>query len=330
MKKVLSHITLLLLLSFPVKMAVGQYTGATAKLDQDTMMIGDRNNLELTVTVPAGSFVHWPLLMDTLTRFIEIHRRSVIDTVATDKDRYTIRQSLSITSFDSGSYVIPPILFKYSIKGDSLTYFTETLPVRLEVSSPEINPEEDIMPIKPPLKAPVTFREMLPWIGLAMLALVLAFLAYYFLFRKKKKPPVVTTRLKPSIPPYEAALEAFEALRQKKLWQAGRVKDYYSELTDIVREYIELRFPVRALEMTTSEIEAALRQTEANSMAREKLHQTLLLADLVKFAKVQPLPLENDVSLNHCVDFVRETKQHKDEVRGDSGVNNDVKQSKIV
>ena len=107
-------------------------------------------------------------------------------------------------------------------------------------------------------------------------------------------------------------MEALESLRLKKLWQSGRVKEYYSEMTEIVREYIELRFPVRALEMTTSEINAALRQTEVNSSAREKLHQTLILADLVKFAKEQPLPLENDLSFSHCIDFVRETKPRKE------------------
>ena len=85
-----------------------------------------------------------------------------------------------------------------------------------------------------------------------------------------------------------------------------------AEMTDIVREYIELRFPVRALEMTTGEIDAALRQTEVNSSARDKLNKVLTLADLVKFAKEQPLPLENDLSLNQCMDFVRETKPGKD------------------
>ena len=174
------------------------------------------------------------------------------------------------------------------------------------------DPAKDIKPIKPPLTAPVTFRELLPWIGLGVLILALAFLIYYYLKKRKQKVPVVTSRLKTSIPPYEAAMEALESLRMKKLWQSGRVKEYYSEMTDIVREYIELRFPVRALEMTTSEINAALRQTDVNGNAREKLHQTLILADLVKFAKEQPLPLENDLSLTQCVDFVRETRPRKE------------------
>jgi len=290
----------------------GQYTGANARLEKDNLQIGDQVTLELTVTVPAGSLVQWPMLLDTLVRNIEILRKSGLDTITSNKEQFTLKQKLIITSFDSGSYIIPPIPFKYTQKGDTVTYYTQTSPVNLDVQTIKTDPAKDIKPIKPPLAAPVTFRELLPWIGLGVIILALAFLIYFFLKKRKQKVPVFTSRLKTSIPPYEAAMEALESLRLKKLWQAGRVKEYYSEMTDIVREYIELRFPVRALEMTTSEIDAALRQTDVNSSAREKLHQTLVLADLVKFAKEQPLPLENDLSFSQSVDFVRETRPRKE------------------
>jgi len=290
----------------------GQYNGATARLEKNAIQIGDQVKFELTLTVPAGSRVQWPMLLDTLTGNVEILKKSGIDTVSSGKDQFTLKQELTITSFDSGSYVVRPILFKYAQKGDTLTYYTETTAVTLDVQTIQTDPAKDIRPIKPPLSAPVTFRELLPWIGLVVLLFALAAFVYYYLKKRKQAKPVVTARLKTSIPPYEAAIEALESLRLKKLWQSGRVKEYYSEMTDIVREYIELRFPVRALEMTTGEINAALRQTEVNSSAREKLHQALVLADLVKFAKEQPQPLENDACLNQCMDFVRETKPRKD------------------
>ncbi len=305
------HIFLLVVAAGLAPCALGQYTGAAARIEDDSIMIGDRVKLELTVTVPAGHFVHWPVFADTLVRNLEILRKSAIDTVSSNKERYSLKQELDLTSFDSGTYVIPPIVFKYNLRGDTLAFFSETSPIRIEVGAPEPDLAQDIKPIKPPLRAPVTFAEILPWAGLAILLALIAFLLYYFLIRKRAKAPAVTTRLKPTLPPYEAALEALENLRHKKLWQSGRVKEYYSELTGIVREYIELRFPVRAMEMTTAEIDSALRQTGVNGQAREKLHQTLLLADLVKFAKEQPLPLENDLSLNHCVDFVRETRPER-------------------
>lgn len=309
---------------------IAQNTGATARIDKSAILIGEQVKFELTVTLPAGSKVQWPLMLDTLTQNVEILRKTGLDTVSSDNSQFTLKQELIITSFDSGYYVIKPILFKYNRKGDTLTYITETPPVALEVQTIQTDESKDIMPIKPPLRAPVTFRELMPWIGLVLIVLLIATLAYYYFKKRKKVLPVAHSRLKPSIPPYEAAIEALEGLRLKKLWQAGKTKEYYSEMTDIIREYIELRFPVRALEMTTEEINAALRKTEVNASARDKLYQVLLLADLVKFAKEQPLPLENDLCLSQCLEFVRETKPARDSepAQAETNVNTDQPESK--
>lgn len=319
----LKNILSLLIMICPFGIAFGQYAGASANLEKNSIQIGDQVKLEIKVTVPAGSRLQWPMLLDTLVQQVEIVRKSGIDTVVSDKEKFTLKQELLITSFDSGYYLIRPIIFKYQQAGDTITYFTETQSLRLEVQNIQTDQAQDIKPIKPPLKAPVTFRETLPWLVIAILIGIIAALVYYFLKKKKLQPPVQVTRLKTTIPPYEAALEALESLRQKKTWQAGRVKEYYSELTDIVREYVELRFPVRAMEMTTSEIYAALRKTEATASSREKLNQVLVLADLVKFAKEQPLPLENEQSLNQCVEFVRETRPARD-LDSESPVQQDV------
>ena len=314
MKATSLNIIILLIITAAIPLWVsGQYTGASVRIDSTSILIGNQARVELRVTVPAGHFVQWPLLTDTLARNIEILRKTPIDTVSSDSESYTLKQDLFITSFDSGYHVVRPIVFQYGLKGDTLGFFTETLQVGLDVRTIQTDPNQDIKPIKPPLRAPVTFAEIAPWLGIGLLIAALAVLAYYFFFRKKAAAPPPTTRLKPTIPPYEAAIEALENLRLKKLWQSGRVKEYYTEMTDIVREYIELRFNVRALEMTTGEIASAINQTSVNGQAREKLLQALILADLVKFAKEQPQPLENDLCLNHCFDFVRETRPQREE-----------------
>jgi hypothetical protein len=308
MKTALVHILFVLTLGLIATPAQPQVTGATARLDSTAMLIGSQTKLELDVTVPRGAMLQWPAFADTLAQNVEILRKSGLDTVSGNAERYTLRQVLVITSFDSGYYAIPPIRFNYSMKGDTVHYFTETPVLYLAVNNVKTDQEKDIKPIKPPLTAPVTLKEILTWVGLGLLIAAIAFGIYYYLIKKKKKEPVVKMRLKSTIPPDEAAIEALEMLRLKKLWQSGRVKEYYSEMTDIVREYIELRFQVRALEMTTEEIRTALRQTGTNPEAMAKLSTTLGLADLVKFAKEQPLPLENDLCLNHCMDFVKETR----------------------
>ena len=120
--------------------------------------------------------------------------------------------------------------------------------------------------------------------------------------------PILQLRSKPKLPPHVIAMEALENLRLKKLWQAGKVKEYYTEMTDIIRYYIEGRFSIYAMEMTTDEIMQSLKAHEDGSAARDLLRDTLVLADLVKFAKAQPLPLDNEQSLNQCIDFVKATK----------------------
>lgn len=307
------YIFALILLIGSLNDVIGQYAGAVIKLEKDAIRIGDQITAEFNVTFPSGSRVQWPMFLDTLTRNVEILRKSGIDTVSSDKNQFTLKQELVITSFDSGAYVIHPVIFKYNRGKDTLTFFTETLPVRLDVQNIQTDPSKDIKPIKPPLKVPVTFREILPWIGIFLLIVVIAGLIYSFIKKKKIQPPLVTTRLSQAVPPYEAAMDALESLRQKKLWQSGRVKEYYSELTEIVREYIELRYSIRALEMTTEEIYPAVRALDISSAAGDKLNQVLVLADLVKFAKEQPQPLENEQSLNQSVEFVRETRPRKEE-----------------
>lgn len=311
MKTVLLHILFILILGITATPSQGQNASAKASLDSTSILIGSQTRLELVASLPYGSKVNWPMFADTLTGHVEILRKSPLDTLSSDERQFTIRQNLLITSFDSGYYVIPPIRIGYMLRGDTNTYFTQTAPVSLSVNTVQTDQKQDIKPIKPPLRAPVTFREIITWVLILLLIGAIAFGVYYFIKMREKKEPLIRLRLKPTIPPDEAALEAFETLRSKKLWQSGRVKEYYSEMTDIVREYMELRFSIRALEMTTDEIASAVRQAPVNAEARNKMLATLTLADLVKFAKEQPLPMENDASLNHCIEFVRETRPPK-------------------
>ncbi len=214
----LKFLIAMIMLNGSLAVAFGQYTGAVATLEKNSILIGDQVKLELNVTVPAGSKVQWPMLLDTIAQNVEILRKSDIDTLSSNKEIFTLKQVLTITSFDSGTYVIKPVIFKYNRGGDTLSFFTETLPLRLDVQPPQTDMAQDIKPIKPPLRAPVTFRELLPWIGLLLLVAVIAGLLYYFLKKKKKQPAAITTRLSTTVPPYEAAMEALESLRAKKLW----------------------------------------------------------------------------------------------------------------
>jgi len=156
-------------------------------------------------------------------------------------------------------------------------------------------------------EAPFTFREALPYILIFLGVAAAAFLLFYFIRKRKKSEPMFKMVSKPKVPAHQIALDELETLRYKKLWQSGRVKEYHTELVDIIREYLEGKFSIHALEYTSDEIMDAVNGTASNDEAKQKLRITLNMADMVKFAKYQPMPLEHDNCLNNAVDYVKET-----------------------
>jgi len=283
-------------------------TSAVAKLDTTSITIGDQTGLDLTFTCPANAQVHWPQLADTLTGEIEIVKKTALDsTLSDDKTSKLYHQRLTITAFDSGYFAIPPIKIAYKEAGDPNFKTAETDASLLEVKTVPVNLEQEIKDIKGPLAAPFTFREALPYILVFLGVAVVVFLVIYYLRKRKKSEPLFQGPPKPQLPPHRIALDAFDELRYKKLWQNGQIKEYHTELVDIIRDYLLGNFNIHAAEYTSDEIMEAVSKTAANPQAKEKLRQTLIMADLVKFAKHNPLPIEHDASLNNAVDFVKET-----------------------
>ena len=278
-----------------------------AKLDTTAMTIGDQIKLDLGIKVPENYVVEWPKIDDTLNSHFEIVNKSKIDTTV-ESGKMSMNRQLTVTSFDSGYFELPEFTFKFKPQNDTTVNEAKTESMFIQVNVPEVDTTKPFIAIKEPIAEPYTFAEIWPWVagGLA-LAIAIAFLVYYLIQRKKNKP-LFTHKPKPLPPPDVEALDKLENLRLAKLWQNGKVKEYYSQMTDIMRRYMERRFEFDAPEMTSDEIIDELKNLKINSEALEKLKGAFSLADLVKFAKAQPTPLENDLSLNHCIDFVNETK----------------------
>jgi hypothetical protein len=282
---------------------------AVATLDTTSILIGDQINLAVSVTCPKEALVVFPQVGDTIISKIEVIRKSKVDTVvtATQGGMKTLFQKITITSFDSGYFAIPPFTILYKNPGDAEYQGAETEPLLLEVRTVQVDMSKEIKDIKDPLKAPVTFKELLPWI-LAFLALCLIIWGIiYYMKKRKKAEPLIQLRRKPELPPHVVALDALESLRAKKLWQSGRIKEYHTELTEIIRTYIENKFHIRAIEMVTEEILESIDHTVTSIETRIKLRDMLQLSDLVKFAKERPLPDEEEKTLNYAIDFVRDT-----------------------
>ena len=307
MKLLKSYLLLLLLVMGGVSW--GQGYKAAAKLEPAAMLIGDQANLSLFFSFPAGTEVVWPSIKDTILGKIQVISRTKVDSVwSADKKNLQLTQKLRLTCFDSGFYTIPPIRFYYRNLPDTTIRYEETDIQILAVHTLAVDTTQAIKPIKGPVKIAFSILDYIGWIiaGLVFLAIA-GFLIYYFIRRRKGEPVFV---LRPSVKyqPHELALMELEKLRVKKLWQAGKAKEYHTELTDILRKYIEDRFHLLAMESTSAEIlEDMEENTGIRKESREMLGKVLSLSDLVKFAKLVPLPQDHEKNMDDAIEFINST-----------------------
>ncbi len=293
-----------------------QQITVTATLDTNAILIGQQARITLKAeykTNQGNVKISFPIIADTLIKQIEVVGQSKIEKSVPDSNdmgSLVQKQTIIITSFDSGYYAIPP--FRFSVSGDSSKSF-ETEPILFTVNTVPVDTTKNIMDIKPPIEVPFSWKEYLPYVywGLgaaAVLALLIYLVRYYLKARKKKPVPEIII---PKIPPHVTALESLEKLREEKLWQQGKLKEYHSRVSDIIRQYIEYRFYINAMEQVTDEIMYSFRTADASDEQKMKLRNILFLSDLVKFAKEQPLPNENEMSLANAIEFVMSTKKEE-------------------
>ncbi len=281
---------------------------AEAKLQQYTIRIGDQTKLFLSVHTPVMQHVTFPKLVDTITSKVLVVSTNKPDTLLDQNDRTlaTITQGYTITSFDAATYTLPP----FSVKADTSTLKTNEL--TLQVVSVKVDTTKAIYDIKQPLQVSYTFVDWLKdnwaWVVFPILA-ILAIAGIFYYLKKRPKKEALIKIAEPVIPAHIIALNKLNELRGKKLWQQEEVKQYFSELSDVLREYIEKRYMIKTHEKTTEEIFESMRRLEIKKEDKDSLHRILLLADLVKFAKEKPLPIENEQSLDDAIIFVTSTQR---------------------
>jgi len=293
-----------------------QEYSAKAKLDSAHILIGDHLNVRLEVTAPKGKPVIIPQLSDKLLE----EAGAPFDWIANSKfdsiintDSYILRQTITITAFDTGSYVFPAIpIFDV----DSMIV-AQTNPLFFDVATIAIDTTAAIKDIKSIAKIHFTFHELWMYVkkyslfvvaGLLIIGLII-YAVWRYIKKKRAEKPLPVVKPKPKIKPHVTALKELEKLRQKKLCEQGRTKEYYSELIDIVRTYIDGQWDIGAMEMVTSEIMDALQNTEIHEEVLKRLYQACSIADLVKFAKYNPLPTDHDMAHKDCKEFVERTAE---------------------
>jgi len=284
-----------------------QNFGAKATLDKKSILIGEQTRLNLSIRFHAKDSIGFPKLADSIGKIRIVNFKADTAFDKGDQSIETINRHYTITAFDSGTYIIPSYAYKSPV-GDLLT---DTL--NLDVRTVAVDTTKAFYDIKQPLAVKYTFWDWLRdnWklvTGILLGLIVIGAVVYYLLKRPKKE--VIVEEVKPDIPLHIQALQKLEEIKNKQLWQHDQVKQYYIELSDVVREYLEKRYNIQALEQTSEEIFASLRRMDIASEDRNLLRQLLILADMVKFAKEKPAANENEKSMENAVTFIKDTQPH--------------------
>lgn len=300
------YFILLLILFFLSSNIYAQDASVKARINATQITVGDQIRLFIEASHNAKhSRLQWATFPDTFNT-LEIVEKGKIDTLK-QGDITIYKQRLSITGFDSGSFKIPAMVFSI-IPDNGNAYTIQTDSFQLAVSTVAVDTTKGFKPIKDIIAVKSSWRDYL-WLiigGLVFIAL-LTFVILYFIKNKKKSVPVLIPKAPPETA-QEKALRLLAVLEEQKLWQSNRVKEYYSQLTDILRSYIEDRFHTHAMETTTDELLQNAKMLPEMRLHYDQLATILYTADLAKFAKAQPLPQEHTQSMELTRQFIIATK----------------------
>ena len=285
--------------------ARAQALKVTAQLDSAVMTQGYCTDLRVTVLGPADAMpVGWP------EKGGQLGGVDVADITSTAEDlgngRRETTYTLRLQPFDPDTVTLPPL--RVASGRDT----AESRALTLKVLPVELDSLTEIHPMEGPANYPLRWYDWVPqwvtdywgWILMAP-AHIAAGIAAWLYWRRGG---TVMVRRKRIVPPYELAMRRLGQLRERRLAESGHEKEYYTELTDILRQYLQGRFGINAMEMTSTEIVRSLRQNEDTRLSADRMRAVLEVADFVKFAKMRPLPDDNVKSYNSAVAFVEDTK----------------------
>ena len=277
-----------------------------SRISRDSILIGDQIEWTLDLSLAPGESARISKPGEAPVPGVEALGEMALDTLSTKKGTINLQGHVTLTSFDSGSYVLPPLyvlLARADGTVDTLAYAGPTLNVTtIPIDTATFQPYD----IKGQIRYPLTFREVIPWVGLALLLAALAWLVIRWIRLRRQHrdffgKPVVQD------PPHIVALRSLEKTRAQKLWQAGKQKQFYTQVTDALRQYIAERYDVAALEQTSAEMFRDLQDKEIDPGLMDKMKDLFTTADFVKFAKYTAPDQENENAIPTAIRFVNET-----------------------
>lgn len=321
--KFLKYLTLILIACVCSISALASDVSIKAKLDSVNLLMGKITTLHLEVVKDKDKAGGFPIFSDTSKGYVGVCGDSVelrtsfkSDTLQLGSGKIQINYSIPVQAFDSGYYHLPE--FVYVSEGDTARSNRLALKV-IPVSVGENDPIADYRNVEEPDDKSI-FDNVPDWIinywWIILLIIILCAVFVYAWKRYKKEGTILPKKPEPT--PYEAAIASLRKLKARKLWENGLEKEYFTELTEILRIYLYRRFGINAMEMTSRQIMETLTDNPEIKGKRDYIRQILSIADFVKFAKVRPLPDDSITAFENAMKFVEETKPVETDVNGNS------------
>ena len=277
-----------------------------SRISRDSILIGDQIEWTLDLSLAPGESARISKPGEAPVPGVEALGDLKVDTLSQKGGKLDLRGRVLLTSFDSGSYDLPQLfvlLARADGSVDTLAYHGPHLEVTtIPIDTATFQPYD----IKGQIRYPLTFKEVLPWIGLALLVAALVWLLVRWIKMRRQNrdffgKPVVQD------PPHIVALRSLEKTRAQKLWQNGKQKQFYTQVTDALRQYIAERYGISALEQTSAEMFRDLADQEITPALFDQLKDLFATADFVKFAKHTATDQENENAIPTAIRFVNET-----------------------
>ena len=293
----------ILFISVTIRSLSAQDVKASSRIDKDHYLIGDYIRLQIQVSTDSTNQLFWPQA-EAISSF-DIISVNPIDTIR-QQSSYILNQEIVYSIYDSGKYAMPVIQFQYKKAGGQQMNSVFTDSINFTVGTLPVDTTSAIKPIKGNLDVKV--KNYL-WLYILIGIIILGIIGFglYLTFFSKKSIKNILPKTKPK-PLHERTLEKLKLLDEKKLWQQDETKTYFIELTDILREYMEQRYAVKAMESTSDEIISQLTHLQTAPDLISKIAFILEVADMAKFAKSKPLPNENTLAMNYAINYVEATK----------------------
>lgn len=297
------YLIFFLLISLSLSVSA-QSINAKAFTDSTDYQVGDYINLTIQVEHDKNINISTPNVKDSLSNYDLIKSDPPYSEEKNGKLFTTFKYIIS--KYDSGNVNIPGIPVLYQAEGSSNLQTVYTNPLSFTVHTLQVNPKGKIKDIKEPIKIPLNLKLILMWVLIALIVIAILYFLYRKYFKKKELPEVEKKVL--MRPPHVNALYSLRALEEKQLWQKGMIKEYHTEITEIIRKYFHDQFLLQALELTTSEVIEYLKKVGDAKPIIDITNKFLSNADLVKFAKFQPLDSVNEEMMEQAKEIVERTK----------------------